>query len=62
MVRGYEDRGISGGAGPDESPIMGDSYYATRGVWAQGTSSLGPNVIQDDLAVLSANNFGYRAR
>jgi hypothetical protein len=45
----------------DESPIMGDSYYATRGVWAQGTSTLGPTIIQDDLAVLSANNFGYRA-
>lgn len=43
------------------APIMGSSYYSTRGRWWLGTSNSASN-IQDDLAVLSrpANGFGYR--
>ena len=48
----------------DHAPIMGYSYFATRGQWWKGPSTDGP--IQDDLALLSAvgtarPNFGYRA-
>ena len=41
------------------APIMGVSYYAQRGIWFKGTSSLGSNVIQDDLATLQSA-LGYR--
>jgi hypothetical protein len=43
------------------APIMGTSYYATRGLWWYGTSS-SANTMQDDLAILSGSNnaFGYR--
>ena len=47
-----------------KAPIMGVSYYAARGVWWLGPDSLGADVIQDDLKVLSdptTNGFGYRA-
>lgn len=57
-------RGGRDPSNPDATdPIMGFSYYATRGVWAKGTSADGPTSIQDDLAILSraANGFGYRA-
>ncbi|MEO6437047.1 MAG: calcium-binding protein, partial [Tepidisphaeraceae bacterium] len=45
------------------APIMGVAYYAQRGIWANAPSSAGPNVIQNDLTVLSnsANGFGFRA-
>lgn len=45
-----------------EAPIMGDSYYAARGTWWDGTSQLGYNTIQDDMGVISSstNGFGYR--
>jgi hypothetical protein len=45
------------------APIMGNSYYATRGVWWYGTSSISSTSIQDDMAIISrsANGFGYRA-
>lgn len=45
------------------APIMGVSYYAARGLWSNGQSSLGYNRYQDDLAVLAngTNGFGYRA-
>jgi hypothetical protein len=47
------------------APIMGVSYYATRGTWWKGTSSISFFNIQDDLQVISrtgafTNNFGYR--
>jgi hypothetical protein len=59
-----EYRGGRDPSNPDATdPIMGFSYYATRGVWAKGTSADGFTSIQDDLAILSraANGFGYRA-
>lgn len=45
----------------DSAPIMGVSYYATRGLWWYGTST-SSTTYQDDLAVISqsANTFGYR--
>ncbi len=51
-----------GGPGDGRAPIMGSSYYTTRGLWWYGTS-IGPNSYQDDMAVLSntTNGFGYRA-
>jgi hypothetical protein len=44
------------------APIMGNSYSAALSTWYNGTSSLGANVLQDDMAVISrpANGFGYR--
>ena len=36
------------------APVMGVSYYAQRGIWWNGASSLGPSSIQDDIAVLTA--------
>jgi Ca2+-binding RTX toxin-like protein len=48
---------------PDVAPIMGVSYYSTRGLWDNGPDSDGANVLQDDLAIISSsrNGFGYRA-
>jgi hypothetical protein len=48
---------------PDPAdPIMGFSYYATRGVWSNGPSSLGAGQLQSDLDIITgaANGFGYR--
>jgi hypothetical protein len=41
---------------------MGASYFAQRGMWWNGTSSLAADQVQDDLAVIAgaANGFGYR--
>jgi uncharacterized delta-60 repeat protein len=51
------------GPGDGRAPIMGVSYYVTRGLWWYGTSSVGATVYQDDMAVISnsTNGFGYRA-
>ncbi|MBL8823668.1 MAG: fibronectin type III domain-containing protein [Planctomycetia bacterium] len=51
------------GPGDGRAPIMGTSYYATRGLWWYGTSSTGANIYQDDMAIISnaTNAFGYRA-
>lgn len=45
-----------------ESPIMGNSYYAERGLWWNGPTPSGSTVLQNDLAILSnsSNGFGYR--
>ena len=45
------------------APIMGTSYYATRGLWWNGTSSLPGGPLQDDMSVIArpTNGFGYRA-
>lgn len=44
------------------APIMGVSYYSTRGLWWSGPS-ISPSAIQNDAAVLASalNGFGYRA-
>ncbi len=44
------------------APIMGNSYYATRGLWWRGPSVVASN-IQDDISILvgTKNGFGYRA-
>ena len=49
------------GPGDGRTPIMGLDG-ATRSIWWRGTSSLGANVIQDDMAVLlkAENGFGLR--
>ncbi len=47
------------GPGDGTAPVMGVSYYATRGMWWYGQSSLDSSSYQDDLAVI-ASNFGYR--
>ena len=51
------------GPGDGTAPIMGNSYYATRGLWWNGPNSLGSTVMQDDMSIISkaANGFGYRA-
>jgi hypothetical protein len=57
--RGGRDRNA-----PDPTaPIMGFSYYAARGLWSNGPSSLGPNSLQSDMDIIAqtANGFGYRA-
>ncbi|MHC4404509.1 MAG: golvesin C-terminal-like domain-containing protein, partial [Planctomycetota bacterium] len=50
------------GPGDGRAPIMGESNYATRGIWWYGTST-SASTYQDDMALLarSANGFGYRA-
>ena len=46
------------------APIMGNDYYADRGLWWNGPDILGANDIQNDMAVIAspANGFGYRAQ
>ena len=43
------------------APIMGNSYYAARGMWWYGTTT-SATTFQDDMAVLAGSNngFGYR--
>ena len=50
------------GPGNGLQPLMGYPYGAARALWWDGTSSLGPNNIQDDMAIIAsaANGFGYR--
>jgi hypothetical protein len=50
------------GPGDGTAPIMGNSYGARRSLWWDGTSSLTPTTIQDDMSVLAGpiNGFGYR--
>ena len=52
------------GPGDGTAPIMGcATYYRTPlSRWWYGTSSLGPTIMQDDMAVIasSTNGFGYR--
>jgi len=45
------------------APIMGVAYTSARGLWWYGTSTFGPSVYQDDLAILTNghNGFGFRA-
>lgn len=45
----------------DWAPIMGNSYYASRGVWHNGTT-LSSGTFQDDMSIIasSRNGFGYR--
>jgi len=42
------------------APIMGNSYYAARGLWWYGTSSISSTSMQDDMAIISGstNAFG----
>jgi hypothetical protein len=45
------------------APIMGNSYSQALSTWSNGPSSLGANILQDDMAVIAraSNGFGYRA-
>lgn len=45
------------------APIMGNSYYAARGLWWYGPNSLSSTSMQDDLLIVAGanNGFGYRA-
>ena len=46
----------------NRAPIMGNSYYATRGLWWNGPSG-SATLMQDDMSIISSasNGFGYRA-
>lgn len=44
----------------DWAPIMGTSYTPVRTTWHDGPSDVGYDQYQDDLAVISAKNFGLR--
>jgi hypothetical protein len=56
-----EYRGGRDKLSPDgTAPIMGFSYYADRGVWANGPSSNGAFANQNDLSIIAGNFFGYR--
>lgn len=55
LIDSYND-----GAG-DWAPIMGNSYDEGRTTWYNGPNDLGWNSYQDDLAVISAKNFGLRS-
>jgi hypothetical protein len=45
-----------------KSPIMGNSYFAERGIWWSGNSTVGYGFIQNDLDIIAStsNGFGYR--
>ena len=50
---------------PEKAPVMGFAYNSERGIWWNGQSRRGWNIIQDDMATIAtlgptANNFGYR--
>ena len=51
----------------DRAPIMGRSYFATRGMWWNGPTPDSVSNFQDDLKIISSttgplsNGFGYRA-
>jgi hypothetical protein len=50
---------------PQKAPIMGNAYNSDRGLWWNGPSRKGWNILQDDMAIISAtgstaNDFGYR--
>jgi len=50
---------------PQKAPIMGRAFDSDRGLWWNGQSRKGWNILQDDMAVIStlgstANDFGYR--
>jgi fibronectin type 3 domain-containing protein len=45
-----------------KAPIMGVTYYSTRGLWWRGTSSISSATIQDDLSVLTNNTNGFGLR
>jgi Ca2+-binding RTX toxin-like protein len=44
------------------SPIMGNSYTASRGLWALAADDTGPANIQDDMAVIGSLTNGFRLR
>lgn len=44
----------------DWAPIMGNSYSPSRTTWHNGPNDNGYDQYQDDLAVISARNFGLR--
>lgn len=52
----------SPGHGDGRAPIMGLSYYATRGLWWNGLSSACVTCVQEDMAIIAKteNFFGYR--
>lgn len=62
FINGRKVKEYYAGPGDGRAPIMGNSFDARRGLWWQGTSSLGAFDIQDDMAVISRqrNGFGYR--
>lgn len=45
----------------DWAPIMGNSYSAGRSTWHNGPNDQGFSSFQNDLAVISAKNFGLRS-
>lgn len=45
----------------DWAPIMGNSYSPTRSTWHNGPNDNGFDQYQNDLAVISARNFGLRS-
>jgi hypothetical protein len=51
------------GPGNGTAPIMGNSYYAARSLWWNGTTDMSPTTMQDDMSIIasSADGFGYRA-
>jgi hypothetical protein len=50
-----------GGPGDGTAPIIGVSYYATRGMWWYGTNDISSTTYQNDMDVIAGNGFGYRA-
>ena len=60
---GVKTQEFNPGNPPNWGPIMGNPLLSVRSTWFNGTSSISPTSLQDDIAVIgSANNgFGFRA-
>lgn len=59
MVQSYHE-----GLGTGETswaPVMGNSYYRNMSGWNNGPTPSGCNAPQDNLSIITANNFSYRA-
>jgi hypothetical protein len=50
----------STGPGDGTAPIMGNSYYVSRGMWWYGTDDVSSTTYQNDMAVIASNGFPYR--
>ncbi len=63
----YDDQGkLTAEYNPGNSsvaPIMGESYFAVRGLWEDAPDDVAVTEFQDDLAIISGptNGFGFRA-
>jgi hypothetical protein len=59
MLQSYHE-GVGSGE-TSWAPVMGNSYYRNMSGWNNGPTPSGCNAAQDNLTIITQNNFGYRA-